>query len=316
MSVLRRMVRQLLVLMVTAVTVVAGAGLVPAVPGAANAELYGAPGAKWTRTHDGPSKYKGYKVTPDVPIRMSDGAVLRGNLIRPTDRNGRAVSEKLPTVVNMTPYTKMVSALASESMNYPVLVPQLIELLNSVNLQGTFLSGYNELVGALRGGLINTFSYDPKLIKSGYNMLVVDVRGTGFSQGTWQVFGDRERRDTVEVIDWVKRQNWDNGKVGMAGVSYSAINQLQAASDAPGELGAIFPIVPGADLIQDVIAPGGGVGMGFLAPWLGLVNGSKLIPNVASMLNGTFDWKWLGDRVKDPLTYFDVMIEALTTRTP
>jgi putative CocE/NonD family hydrolase len=315
-SVLRRTVRQFSVLMVTAVTVVAGAGLVPAVPGAADAELYGALGAKWTRTHDGPSKYKGYKVTPDVPIRMSDGTVLRGNLIRPTDRNGRPVSEKLPTVVNMTPYTKMVSALASESMNYPVLVPQLIELLNSINLQGTFLSGYNELVGALRGGLINTFSYDPKLIKSGYNMLVVDVRGTGFSQGTWQVFGERERRDTVEVIDWVKRQRWDNGKVGMAGVSYSAINQLQAASDAPGELGAIFPIVPGADLIQDVIAPGGGVGMGFLAPWLGLVNGTKMIPNVASMLNGTFDWKWLGDRVKDPLTYFDVMIEALTTRTP
>ncbi|GEE03259.1 putative peptidase [Gordonia spumicola] len=302
--------------MVTAITVVAGVGLSAAASGDANAELSGALGAKWTRTQDGPQKYAGYTVKPDVPIRMSDGTILRGNLIRPTGRDGRPVSEKLPTIVNMTPYTKMVSALATEVMNYPALVPQLIELLNAINLQGTFLSGYNELVGALRGGLINTFAYDPKLIKSGYNMLVVDVRGTGFSQGDWQVFGSRERKDTVEVIDWVKKQSWDNGKVGMAGVSYSAINQLQAASDAPGQLGAIFPIVPGADLTQDVIAPGGGVGMGFLAPWLGLVNGTKLIPNVASMLNGTFDWKWLGDRVKDPLTYFDVMIEALTTRTP
>ena len=33
------------------------------------------------------------------------------------------------------------------------------------------------------------------------------------------------------------------------------------------------------------------------------------------MLNGTFDWKWLADRIKDPLTYFDVLIDALATRS-
>lgn len=288
----------------------------PAISSNADAAVYGALGAKWTRTHDGPQKYSGYTIKPDVPIRMSDGTVLRSNVIRPTGKSGKPVNAKLPTIVTMTPYTKMVSALAAEVTNYPVLVPQLIDLLNGINARGTFLSGYNELVGALRGGLVNTFAYDPQLVKSGYNVVVVDVRGTGFSQGTWQVFGERERKDTVEVVDWAKKQSWGNGKVGMSGVSYSAINQMQAASDDPGELDAIFPVVPGADLIQDVIAPGGGVGFGFLAPWLTLVNASKMIPNVASMLNGTFDWKWLADRVKDPLTYFDVMIEALTTRTP
>ncbi|GAA4679503.1 CocE/NonD family hydrolase [Gordonia humi] len=312
---LRRIVRQILIALVATVTVVAGAGMVPATSTQAHADVYGSLGARWTRTHDGPQKYSGYSVKPDVPIRMSDGTVLRSNVIRPT-KNGRPVSDKLPTIVTMTPYTKMVSALAAEVTNYPVLVPQLIDLLNGINARGTFLSGYNELVGALRGGLVNTFAYDPQLVKSGYNVVVVDVRGTGFSQGTWQVFGERERKDTVEVVDWAKKQKWNNGKVGMSGVSYSAINQLQAASDRPGALDAIFPVVPGADLVQDVIAPGGGVGFGFLAPWLSLVNGSKLIPNVASMLNGTFDWRWLADRVKDPLTYFDVMIEALTTQSP
>ncbi|AUH68825.1 MULTISPECIES: CocE/NonD family hydrolase [Gordonia] len=286
----------------------------PTGTGPSDAAVFGTLGARWTRTQDGPQKYSGYRVTPDVPIRMSDGTVLRGNLIRPTDRSGAPVREKLPTIVNMTPYTKMVSALASEVTNYPVLAPQLIDLLNGINLQGTVLSGYNELVGALRGGLIQTFSYDPKLIKSGYNMLVVDVRGTGFSQGTWQVFGDRERRDTVEVLDWASKQRWSNGKTGMAGVSYSGINQLQAAADAPGKLGAIFPVVPGADLVRDIIAPGGGLGVGFLSFWLAIVNGTKMIPNIASMLNGTFDWKWLADRVKDPLTYFDLLIDALVTR--
>ncbi|EGD55944.1 CocE/NonD family hydrolase [Gordonia neofelifaecis] len=287
---------------------------VPINPARADAAVFGTLGVQWTRTQDGRQKYSGYQVTPDVPIRMSDGTMLRGNLIRPTDRSGKPVSEKLPTIINMTPYTKMVSALASEVMNYPVLAPQLIDLLNGINLQGTVLSGYNELVGALRGGLIQTFAYDPKLIKSGYNMLVVDVRGTGFSQGTWQVFGDRERKDTVEVVDWASKQRWSNGKTGMAGVSYSGINQVQAAADDPGKLGAIFPVVPGADLVRDIIAPGGGLGVGFLSFWLAIVNGTKMIPNLASILNGTFDWKWLADRVKDPLTYFDLLVDALVTK--
>jgi putative CocE/NonD family hydrolase len=195
-------------------------------------------------------------------------------------------------------------------------MPQLIALLNAINAQGTVLSGYNDLVGSLRSGFGKTFSYDTKLVRSGYNMLVVDVRGTGFSQGTWQVFGPREQQDTTEVIDWVDRQRWSDGKIGMAGASYSAINQLQAASAQPGKLGAIFPVVPGADLVRDVVAPGGGVGFGFLSLWLTLVNTTKLIPNVASMLNGTFDWKWLGDRAADPLTFFDVMAQALTVQNP
>ena len=315
-SVSRTLLRRLLVLIIVPLVAVAGTTLIPASQAPADAAVNGALGAKWTHTQDGPQKYPGHHVTPDVTITMSDGVKLRGNLVRPADRHGRPINKKMPVIVSMTPYTKMVSALASEVVNYPVLMPQLIALLNAINLQGTAISGYNELVGALDGGLVQTFAYDPKLVRSGYAMLVVDVRGTGFSQGTWQVLNKRERKDTVEVVRWAKRQKWSNGKIGMAGVSYSAINQMQAASDAPGELDAIFPVVPGTDLISDIIAPGGGVGFGFLALWLTLVNTSKMVPNVASMLNGTFDWKWLGDRAKDPLTYFDVMIEALTARTP
>lgn len=307
------MLRRLVSLFIIPILAIAGITLVPA---QSEAAVFGALGAKWTRTAEGPQKYPGYHVTPDVPIRMSDGTVLRGNLIRPADRAGRPVDKQFPTVVNMTPYTKMVSALAAEVSHYPVLIPQLIALLNAINLRGTVISGYNELVGSLQSGFVDAFAYDPKLVRSGYNMLVVDVRGTGFSQGTWQVFGPRERKDTVEVIDWTKKQRWADGKVGMAGASYSAINQLNAAADKPGQLDALFPVVPGGDLVRDVVAPGGGVGFGFLSFWLALVNTTKLIPNVATMLNGTFDWKWLGDRAKDPLTFMDVMIQALTVQRP
>lgn len=311
----RAALRRLTVFALVPLLIAAGALLI-GTPAPSDAAVFGALGAKWTKTAEGPQKYPGYQVTPDVPIRMSDGTVLRGNLIRPANKSGQAVDAKLPTIVNMTPYTKMVSALAAEVLRFPVLMPQLIALLNAINLQGTVFSGYNDLVGGLKSGFTDTFSYDPKLIRSGYNMLVVDVRGTGFSQGTWQVFGPRERKDTTEVIDWAGKQRWSNGKIGMAGASYSAINQLQAAADRPGALGAIFPVVPGADLVRDVVAPGGGVGFGFLSFWLAAVNTAKMVPNVASMLNGTFDWTWLADRARDPLTFFDVMLQALTVQHP
>src|SRR5699024_7344089 len=100
-----------------------------------------------------------------------------------------------------------------------------------------------------------------------------------------------------------------------AGVSYSAINQLQAAAENPEALGAIFPVEPGADLLRDVVAPGGGLGIGFMPAWLGAVNALKWVPDVASMLRGDFDEQWLADRIADPATFFDLLVSALFTPT-
>lgn len=36
----------------------------------------------------------------------------------------------------------------------------------------------------------------------GYNEVVVDVRGTGASQGYWDIFDRREQKDYAEVIRW------------------------------------------------------------------------------------------------------------------
>lgn len=310
----RPALRRALALLIVAVLASLGVVLLPAAQAPSNAAVYGAMGAKWTRTHDGTPRYPRYHVTDDVAVPMDDGVLLRAKLIRPAGADGRPVTKKMPVVVNITPYSKLVTAVAAETVNYPVLGPYLVSLLNRINLQGTVISGYNELAGMLDGGLIQTFAYDPKLVRSGYAMLVVDVRGTGLSQGSWDVMGSRERRDNVEIIRWAKRQAWSTGQVGMAGQSYSGMNQLQTASDAPGELAALFPVVPTTDVFQDILAPGGGVGGTFLTSWMTIVNTTKWIPDVASMLNGTFDWTWLADRSARPLSSYGVMLEAILTR--
>ncbi|MBF6060122.1 CocE/NonD family hydrolase [Nocardia terpenica] len=273
----------------------------------------GAAGAAWTATEDGPQQYPNIHIDWDVPITMSDGTVLKANVYRPADASGRAVDVQTPAVVNLTPYTKLVSNLADHAGSIPGLSDALLGLLRQIDLSGTPLSGITDLTKAFGGGELRNFSVDRQLVRGGYTQIVVDVRGTGFSQGDWDMLRQREQQDTVEVIDWASKQPWSDGKVGMSGISYSGINQVQAAEKHPPALKAIFPIVPGSDLVDDVLAPGGGFGFNFIPLWLTAINTLKWVPDVQSILTGKFDTKWLTDRAADPLTYMDALLSAYTS---
>ncbi len=268
-------------------------------------------GERWTALHDGPPRYPGVHIDWDVPITMSDGTVLKANVYRPADAAG-PIPEQLPVVVNLTPYTKLVSNVADSMLAVPVLGDALMNFLRGFDLSGIGLGGASDLGKALPGGLARTFTVDRKLIQSGYVQVVVDVRGTGFSQGDWQVLGEREQRDGAEVVEWAAHQPFSDGAVGMSGVSYSAINQLQTAERHPEGLKAIFPVVPGSDLLHDIVATGGGLGAGFLPMWLAAIDTTKLVPDVQALLSGRFDLRWLSDRVADPFTFFDYLFAALT----
>ncbi|MEV5836408.1 CocE/NonD family hydrolase [Nocardia sp. NPDC052112] len=273
----------------------------------------GAAGAAWVAAEDGPQQYPNVNIQWDVPITMSDGTVLKGNVYRPADAAGRPIDTPTPTVVNLTPYTKLVSNIADSAMSVPGLSDALIELFRRIDLSGTPLSGVTDLTKAFGGGELRNFAVDRQLIKSGYTQVVVDVRGTGFSQGTWDMLRQREQQDSYEVIDWAARQPWSNGRIGMNGLSYSGINQVQVAALHPPALQAIFPVVPGSDLVDDVLAPGGGFGFNFIPLWLTAINGLKLVPDVASILNGQFDMRWLADRAKDPFTFMDVLLNVYSS---
>ncbi len=272
----------------------------------------GASGRSWTADYRSTPRYPKVAVQRDVAIRMSDAVVLKADIYRPADRRGHPIDTKTPTLVNLTPYTKLISALGGVAAGDPILWPAVEKFVDSVNLSGTPIAGAQQFLGVVKGGAIRALGADYRLVRDGYTQIVVDVRGTGFSQGTWNVFQQREQQDTLEVIDWAARQRWSDGNIGMTGGSYSGINQIYAANKNPKHLKAIFPVVPGGDLVHSIVAPGGAVGIGFLPGWLTAINGTKLIPNVASMLNGTFDWTWLRDRARDPGTFYPLLIEALT----
>ncbi|NLG55666.1 MAG: CocE/NonD family hydrolase [Rhodococcus sp.] len=295
-----------------------GAGIVAAAlvaVGTLSAAPTAAAAPHWEPPATSPPIYPDVHITWDVPITMSDGVVLKANVYRPIDAQGHIVDEPLPTIVNLTPYTKLVSMIAESAMSIPVLSDAVMTLAGRADFSMVGLSGLSDLANFIDSGTPRSFAVDRNLIRSGYTQVVVDVRGTGFSQGEWQVFQAREQLDTLEVLEWSRQQPWSNGTLGMSGMSYSAINQVQAASKRPEGLEAIFPIVPSQDLMRDVIAPGGTVGIGFLPMWLTLVNTLKMAPDLHSIATGTFDWAWLASRVEHPLVFFELLLAALVTPT-
>ncbi|MCP4613285.1 MAG: CocE/NonD family hydrolase [Planctomycetes bacterium] len=72
--------------------------------------------------------------------------------------------------------------------------------------------------------------------------VVADVRGSGAS------FGSRtdpnppvEVLDAYDITEWIAKQNWCDGKIGMYGISYGGTAQFTAAAGKPPHLRAVFP---------------------------------------------------------------------------
>ena len=118
------------------------------------------------------------------------------------------------------------------------------------------------------------------LVERGYVQVIADVRGTGSSEGMWDSFGEREQRDGYELAQWVHSQErpWSDGRVGLFGASYGAINQLLTAAQHPDGLKAIFPVVPMSDSYRDITGSGGQLNTAFIPSWLGLVTTLGLLP--------------------------------------
>ena len=49
---------------------------------------------------------------------------------------------------------------------------------------------------------------NPYFVERGYVHVVVDVRGTGGSEGQWDSFGESEQGDGYELVEWAAAQEW------------------------------------------------------------------------------------------------------------
>jgi len=78
-------------------------------------------------------------------------------------------------------------------------------------------------------------------VPEGYVHVWADVIGTGNSGGCYDYGGERERRTGYELVEWIAKQPWSNGKVGMIGGSYNGTTAWATAAERPPHLTTIIP---------------------------------------------------------------------------
>ena len=112
---------------------------------------------------------------------------------------------------------------------------------------------------------------DPRVasvLDAGYAVVLVDARGTGASTGRRTIeWSPDERADYGEVVDWIVRQPWSNGRVGAWGGSYEGNTaELLAATGRPA-VKAVAPLYDDFDPMANLVMPGGLFTEQFLALW-------------------------------------------------
>jgi hypothetical protein len=75
----------------------------------------------------------------------------------------------------------------------------------------------------------------------GYAVVVQDTRGRYKSEGVWHMLTD-DGRDGFDTAEWIIRQSWSNGKIGMYGVSYVGGTQHAMAMEKPPGLVTVIPV--------------------------------------------------------------------------
>ncbi len=177
------------------------------------------------------------KVDKDVYVEMRDGVQLAADIYRPK------TDEEFPALLSMSPYGKDKQELDIE--------PKPLKSPKEVREKSSMEAGMSEY-----------------FVKRGYVHVIVDVRGSEKSEGKYHnVFSKQEQEDGYDLVEWIARQPWCDGNVGMLGISYYGIIQYLVAAQQPPHLEAIFPYDAFTDLYRDATNHGGIPCVGFGLFW-------------------------------------------------
>ena len=156
-----------------------------------------------------------------VYVRMRDGVRLAADIWLP---KGLAPGLTLPTILEQTRYYRSATVK-------------------------TDASGACHPAGL---AALKTF------VTHGYAYVVVDVRGTGASFGSRAgEYSDAEVKDGTELVDWIVRQPWSDGKIGATGQSYVGTTAELLLRNHKTAVKAVMPTFSGYDFYSEIAQPGG-----------------------------------------------------------
>ena len=207
----------------------------------------------------------------ETVITDREGDKLKAYILRPADAHGKPVDGKFPVIMHYTYFP----AITWERTTAPVMQPLWTVL------------GFN---------LAERFD---EFVRRGYVVAHVSMPGAGGSQGhfTW----DKKRlgRSGYDAVEWLAKQPWSTGKVGMFGGSGNGIAQLWTAAEKPPHLTTIIPAVAFQDFYRDTMYRGGMPAAGEAALIAGLAAGI---------------WAWQGNGIPDDVDEANYLLETMLKR--
>ncbi|WP_426570718.1 CocE/NonD family hydrolase [Aquihabitans sp. McL0605] len=103
----------------------------------------------------------------------------------------------------------------------------------------------------------------------GFATVGVNVRGSGCSGGSFQLWEDSQAMDGYDAVEAIAAQPWVQGhKVGMVGISYPATAMLYTGATNPPSLEALAPMAAYDDGFRALLWPGGIQNKGFARSWV------------------------------------------------
>jgi uncharacterized protein len=112
-------------------------------------------------------------------------------------------------------------------------------------------------------------AYGLTLARRGLQVVTQDVRGTFSSGRDFEPFR-HETDDGLATIAWLRDQDWCDGRIGMAGMSYFGYTQWATAPYVEPKLSAMAVGIAAADF-RPTFYPGGSVGLQVLLAWSSLI---------------------------------------------
>lgn len=117
-----------------------------------------------------------------------------------------------------------------------------------------------------------------------YAFVIQDVRGRCDSDGDWYPFFN-EGPDGYDTVEWIAKQSWCNGNIGMMGGSYAGWVQWATAREKPPHLTTMVSAAAGGFFMKEIPFMNGIPFLGFMLPWLHFVGGRTLQMEVTSVVN-------------------------------
>lgn len=147
--------------------------------------------------------------------------------------------------------------------------------------------------------------------KKDYVFISLDLRGRGNSEGEYRPF-EKDGQDGYDAVNWISKQPWCNGSIGMMGGSYRGMVQWMTLKNRPEALKTIVPtaaVGPGIDFPKS-----GGIFGNYALQWLNYTSGKSRNTNL--FRNSDFWQSKAAKKYKGYIPFKDWDVLALGQKNP